>query len=170
MFVNLSTKKFFLNMKNKTIIFIASSGGHLTQLLNLSPLFKCNRSFLITEFDESTAKIDYENLKVYYLPETRKLHLLKYLWGNFKSLILSVQYFFQIKPDVVISTGAGICVYMCYMAKLFNKKVIFIETFAAIDGKSKAGKLIYPIADRFYIQWENMKKYYPKSIFKGTLY
>lgn len=157
-------------MKKVKVVFLASSGGHLTQLLNLAPSFEMFDSYLITEKDVSTSHISYKNLKVYYLPETRKNSLKKYLLGNVKSLFFSIKYFFKIKPDVIISTGAGISVYMCYLAKLLRKKVIFIETFAAIQGKSMAGKLIYPIADRFYIQWESMKKFYPKANFKGTLY
>lgn len=157
-------------MKKIKVIFIASSGGHLTQLLNLAPAFEKFDSFLITEKDISTSKIHYNDLKVFYLPETRKNSIFKYIFENVKSLLFSIYYFFKIRPNVVISSGAGICVYMCYLAKLFHRKVIFIETYAALQGKSKAGKLIYPIADRFYVQWESMKKYYPKAIFKGTLY
>lgn len=157
-------------MKKIKVVYIASSGGHLTQLLNLSPSFDKFESYLITEKDISTSNIHYDSLKVYYLPETRKNNIFKYIAGNFESLLISIFYFYKIKPDVIISTGAGISVYICYLAKLLKKKVVFIETFAAIQGKSKAGKLIYPIADRFYIQWESMKKYYPKAIFKGTLY
>ncbi|MBM6962070.1 polysaccharide biosynthesis protein [Bacteroides caecigallinarum] len=156
--------------KEKKIVFIASSGGHLTQLLQLKPLFKDYDSYLITEKDISTSVLTIDGAKVLYFTPTRKNKLIEYLWGNFKSLLSSIKYFFIIKPDVVISTGAGVCVYFCYLAKLFGKKIIFIETYAAIQGKSGAGKLIYPIADRFYVQWESMKKFYPKSIYKGTLY
>lgn len=157
-------------MSKLKVMFISSSGGHLTQILNLSPLFDIYDSYLITEYDISTSSIRYDKLKVSYFPETRKNNIFKYVINNIRTMVLTIKYFFLINPDIIISTGAGISVYMCYLAKLFKKKIIFFETFAAIKGKSSAGRLIYPIADRFYIQWESMKDYYPKAIFKGTLY
>lgn len=158
--------------RQKRIIFIASSGGHLTQLLQLNPLFEEYNSFLITEKDKSTSDLEerFKDIKLYYLPETRKNNFIKYFLGNLYSLLLSIKYFIEIKPDFIISTGAGISVYIIYLAKIFGKKIIFIETYAALKGKSGAGKLIYPIANQFYVQWEFMKKLYPNAIFNGTLY
>lgn len=156
--------------KKKKVIFIASSGGHLTQLLQLKPLFTDYDSYLITERDASTSALIVDGAKVLFFSPTRKNKILEYLLGNLKALLLSVKYFFSIKPDVVVSTGAGISVYICYLAKSFGRKIIFIETYAAIRGKSGAGRMVYPIADRFYVQWESMKHLYPKSIYKGTLY
>ena len=72
--------------------------------------------------------------------------------------ILSLIYFLRIRPSVVVTTGAHTGVFMCYIAKLFRKKVIYIETFANIHTKSMSGKLVYPIADMFIVQWESMLK------------
>lgn len=162
-----------MNLNKKKVVFIASSGGHLTQLLQLSSLFPEFDSYLITEKDTSTSDliIRYKgSVQVLYMPETRKNHMMAYLKGNIISLLLSIKYFWSIKPDIVISTGAGISVYLTYLSKLFGKKIVFIETYAAIKKKSMAGRLIYPIADKFYIQWESLKKIYPKGIYKGSLY
>ena len=71
--------------------------------------------------------------------------------------------------DVVIATGAHTTVPICYIAKLFGKKVIFIETFANITTKTLSGKLVYPIADLFLVQWEEMLKLYPNAKYRGGL-
>ena len=76
----------------------------------------------------------------------------------------------KIKPDVVITTGAHTAVAMCYIAKPFRKKIIYIETFANLESKTLTGRLIYPIADVFIVQWENMLKLYPKAIYIGGVY
>lgn len=49
------------------------------------------------------------------------------------------------------------------------KKVIFIETFANITTKTLSGKLVYPIADLFLVQWEEMLELYPKAKYRGGL-
>ena len=49
-------------------------------------------------------------------------------------------------------------------------RVIFIETFANRTSGTVAGKLVYPIADTFVVQWEEMHKVYPKSVCWGWIY
>ena len=48
---------------------------------------------------------------------------------------------------------------------MFGKKVIYIETYANITKRTLAGKIVYPISDLFIVQWEEMKKFYPRAIF-----
>lgn len=76
----------------------------------------------------------------------------------------------RIRPQVIVTTGTHTAVPMCYLAKLFGKKVIFIETFANSKTKTKAGSMVYPIADVFIVQWESMLKLYPKAILGGWIY
>ena len=36
--------------------------------------------------------------------------------------------------------------------------------------KTATGRLIYPISDKFVVQWESMKKLYPKADFGGWIF
>ena len=94
--------------------------------------------------------------------------LIKFIfpWNCLKSLY----FFFKIKPDVIITTGSHTAVPMCYIAKIFRKKVIYIETFANMNTKTLAGRMVYPIADMFIVQWESMLKLYPKAVYGGSIY
>ena len=58
---------------------------------------------------------------------------------------------------------------MCYLGKIFGSKIIYIETFANINKKTATGRLIYPIADLFLVQWEEMLELYPKAKYRGGL-
>ena len=33
-----------------------------------------------------------------------------------------------------------------------------------------SGKLVYPIADMFVVQWESMLKLYPKAVYGGWIF
>jgi hypothetical protein len=59
---------------------------------------------------------------------------------------------------------------MCCIGKLFGSKIIYIETFANMYTKTVTGKLLYPIADLFIVQWDSMKKLYPNSVDGGWIY
>ena len=45
-----------------------------------------------------------------------------------------------------------------------------IETFANKNKKTATGRLIYPIADLFIVQWKEMLKLYPKATYGGSIY
>lgn len=53
---------------------------------------------------------------------------------------------------------------------MLGKKVIYVESFAKLDSKSVTGEMVYPFADYFFVQWEEMKRVYPKAIYHGTVY
>ena len=56
------------------------------------------------------------------------------------------------------------------MGRLFGRKVIYIETIANIHTPSVSGKLMYKIANEFYIQWEELLEVYPNAIVGGCLF
>ena len=76
----------------------------------------------------------------------------------------------MIRPDVIVTTGTHTAVPMCYIAHLFKKKVIWIETFANSKTGTEAGKMVYKIADTFIVQWDSMKEVYPKAIVGGSIF
>ncbi|WP_337444156.1 PssD/Cps14F family polysaccharide biosynthesis glycosyltransferase [Bacillus coahuilensis] len=75
-------------------------------------------------------------------------------------------------PDVIVTTGAGFVIPTCVFARLFRKKVIYIETFAKMNEPSKAGVFIYKynIANLFLVQHKKCLEYYPKAVYGGWIY
>jgi UDP-N-acetylglucosamine:LPS N-acetylglucosamine transferase len=93
-------------------------------------------------------------------------YIFKFIYNFIKSFIL----FVKIRPKVIVTTGPHTAVVMCYIAKIFRRKIIFIETFANSKSKTLSGKLVYPIADTFIVQWESMLNLYPKAIYGGWIF
>ena len=155
----------------KKILFISSTGGHLTELLQLKPMFLQYEYQLVTEKTKSNINLkDTYGDKIKFLPYGTKEHLLKYLFVFIFNWIKSFSIFLKFKPDFVITTGTHTAVPMCYIAHFFKKKVIYIETFANSQTPTKAGKIIYPISDVFIVQWESMLVHYPNAIFGGWIF
>lgn len=151
----------------KKICFIASTGGHFEQIMMLKPLMDKYESFIITEqTDYSVVKGD---RKVYYLKQINR-HEKKFVFKIIYNGIKSLEIFVKERPDIVISTGALATIPMCLIAKLFRKKLVFIESFAKVNSATLTGKLLYKFADQFYVQWEDMLNIYPKAIYKGGIY
>ena len=156
-----------LKKNNKKLCFAASSGGHFEQILMLKPLMDKYDSFLITEKTEYKAEVKGE--KMYYLRQVNRrewLFPLEMLGNAFKSLFI----FIKECPDVVITTGVLAMIPMCLLAKLFRKKLIYIESFAKVKSANETGKLMYKFADQFYVQWPQMREIYPNAIYLGGIY
>lgn len=152
------------------VLFISSTGGHLNELLQLKRTMKKYDSYLITEKTKSTIGLKSEfKDKIYYMKYGSKSHL-SYIYIFPYNCIKSLIYFIKIRPKVVVTTGAHTSVFMCYLAKLFRRKVIYIETFANIHSKSMSGRLVYPIADMFIVQWKSMLEIYPKAVYGGWIF
>lgn len=149
------------------ICFISSSGGHFEQIMMLKPLMHKYDSFVVTE--KTNYSVSNENISFYYLNQVNR-HEVKFLWYMIINSLRTLKIFFKEKPDVVISTGALATIPMIIIAKLFRKKVIFIESFAKINSPTLTGKLVYKFADQFYVQWDSLKEFYPDAICKGGIY
>ena len=154
----------------KNVLFISSEGGHLHELRQLN--IKKYNYYIVTEKTEATKSLheEYDDGKVEYLAyETRKRPF-RYFFVLIYNFFKSLKIFFKFKPEVIVTTGTHTAVEMCYIAKIFRSKVIWIETFANRHSKTLAGRLVYPIADTFVVQWTEMKEIYPKSVYWGSIY
>ncbi|MGE7605373.1 PssD/Cps14F family polysaccharide biosynthesis glycosyltransferase [Peribacillus frigoritolerans] len=149
------------------ICFAASSGGHLEQLMMLFPLMNKHDSFILTE--RTQYNFNSKNLKAYDVTQINRREK-TFIIKLFILIIESFVIFFKEKPDAVISTGALATVPICLLAKLFRKKLIFIESFSKISSPTITGRIMYRVADLFLIQWEELKKFYPNAIYGGGIY
>ena len=155
----------------KKVLFISSTGGHLSEMMQLKKMFKSYDYNIITEKTKSniSLKNKYKE-RIDFLVYGTKDHMLTYpfklLYNCFKSLYL----YLKIHPDYIITTGAHTAGPMCLIGKIFGSRVIYIETFANINTKTITGRMLYPVADRFIVQWPSMKKIYNNSIDGGWIY
>lgn len=151
----------------KKVCFIASSGGHFEQLMMLKPLMKKYDSFIVTEkTNYSVSNLEFNTYYLHQVNRREKSFIFRMIGNSLKTLKILISE----RPDVVISTGALATIPMCLFGKIFGKKIIFIESFAKVNSQTLTGKLVYRFADRFYVQWEDMKQFYPNAICKGGIY
>ena len=153
----------------KRVMFISSVGGHLTQLLELKSIFKDYNYVLVTEKTEVTKDMKSKYNMNYLLYGSRE-YLLSYIFKFSFNVLKSFYLFFKYRPNVIVTTGAHTAVPMCYIGRLFGKKIIFIESYAKRTSPTLSGRLVYPIANTFVVQWETMLEFYPKAKYWGGIY
>lgn len=147
------------------ICFITSSGGHLTHLMQLKEWWKDKERIWVTFDKEDSRSILKEERKYWcYFPTNRNIKNL------IKNTFLAIKILRKERPDIIISTGAAPAIPFFYLGKIFGSKVVYIEVYDRIDKPTITGKIIYPIADLFILQWEEQKKFYPKGEMLGGLF
>lgn len=147
----------------KKVCLVSASGGHFEQLNCLKPLLGKYEGFMVTEKTKFSVKADYFVIQTGFGDPgwiKNTFILFKEVWRIWR----------KEKPDVVISTGTYIALPFMVMCKIYQRKLIYIETFAHVTNTTKAGRIMYRFADLFIYQWPELKKYYPKGVYGGSIY
>ena len=150
----------------KKICFICSSGGHLAELLPIGKKLGKNHDHFWITFKNPMTTHTLKNEKLYLVhdPIRNPLIFIKLIFHSFWIYVGE-------RPDIVISTGAGMAVPFCIISKLFGKRLIFIESFCRTESPSLSGKVLYRFADKFYVQWkQNLKHFGEKAQHLGSVY
>lgn len=149
-----------------------AEGGHLDEMLSVSESYENFDYFFITT-KAPTTEFLIKKFRVYYLRHqyNTSWQFAIYVREFFLLVLLIPKIFFVLvkeKPDVVISTGGGCTIPLCYMGKCMGIKIIYVESLARINSPSGTGRIIYPIADLFLVQWREMLKFYKNAKFWGN--
>lgn len=143
---------------------ICSSGGHLLLLHLLKDFWSQHDRFWVTFRKEDAISL-LENERVYwaYFPTNRNI------FNLFRNSWIALKILFKEKPELIVSSGAGVAIPFFFIGKLLRKKTVFIEAYERIDNPSLTGRLVYRFTDLFILHWEEQKAFYPKGVVLGEL-
>jgi len=141
-----------------------TSDSHELLLIQLEKAWQGKPHYFVS--DKRLNAIDLAKTEKVYFVTCPRRNPLKTLVNLFQSLKI----FLTERPAFVISTGADTAIASCLIAKLFRKKVVFIESFCRIKQASLSGKIMYRFSDLFLVQWKQNKKFFPKAEYAGSVF
>lgn len=137
------------------ILMVASFGGHFIQLRRLYKQMLneelCENVEIIFAVTEENVKVD--GRQVLFLTNIHRGSGIKKILG---AIAKSYHILKKSNPDVVISTGALPGLIMCFSAKLFSKKVIWLDSMANYQKLSFSGRVARFFCDVCLTQWEHL--------------
>lgn len=144
------------------IALVCTHGGHLTETLQVWEAFKAFDPFFVTH--SSARDEEVRALATAYfcrnIGERPYLLLWTFFWGLWILL--------RERPQVIFSTGAEIALPFFFWGKLMGIKTIFLESLCRVESPSRTGRLCYPLADEFWVQWPQIiQAYGPKARYHG---
>lgn len=147
------------------VLLVCSTGGHLDHLAVLRPWWSRYRRVWVT-FDKADARsvLAEEEVVWAYHPTTRNIPNL------IRNLFVAGRTLRRFRPDVVVSSGAGVAFPFFLLAKLFGAATVYLEVYDRIDSATLTGRLCRPISDLFLVQWEAQRALYRNSQTVGQLF
>lgn len=146
------------------VLLVCSSGGHLVQLAQLRPWWESrSRSWVTFPGKDTESLLEGETVYTAHHPTTRNLP------NAMRNVFLAISLLRDIRPDAVVSTGAGVAFPFFLVAKLLRIRTVYLEVFDRVDLPTLTGRLCYPISDLFLLQWEEQVRNYPNGVVIGAV-
>lgn len=144
------------------LALICSSGGHLFEMYCIKSFWENKERFWISfPTDDAKALLENEEVLWAYFPTNRNITNLV------KNLVLAFRLLRKQRPDVILSTGAGVAVPFIVAGKLLRIRTIYLESIARNQQLSLSGRLIYPFVDKLLVQWPELARKYKKAEYRG---
>jgi UDP-N-acetylglucosamine:LPS N-acetylglucosamine transferase len=146
------------------VLLVCSSGGHLAQLARLRPWWeKHDRVWVTFPTADAISVLRGERVVWGYHPTTR----------NIPNLVRNTAVAWRVlrhyRPHLVVSTGAGIAFPFFVLGRILEVDTVYVEVFDRIDSATLTGRLCYPLADLFVLQWPEQLRFYPRGTVVGAL-
>lgn len=143
-----------------TVLLVCSMGGHLAEMRRLEAAFHGHRTVLVTYRSPVT-----QDLPEAYLLTNFRTNPLRYAWG----LVQAWRIFRRERPTMVVSTGSEIALPFFVVARACGVPAIFVESVARVRSLSGTGRLLLPLATRFYAQWPGLARQDARIRYVGGL-
>lgn len=149
---------------DRRVLLVGSSGGHLAQLWSLRPWWQhWQRTWVTFDTRDAVSLLEAEDAVWAHYPTTRHLpNLLR----NTALAWLTLR---RTRPDVVVSTGAGVALPFFVLARAMRIPTAYIEVYDRIDSATLTAKLCRPFTSLMCVQWEEQLQQYPTAQVLGPL-
>lgn len=129
-------------------LLICSPGGHLLQMLCLQPAWEgFDHTWVTLAAADSEHLLREERVVLAQGPTNRSIRAL------LANVALAWRLVRRERPEVILSTGAALAFPFFFVGKLFGSRLIYVESLTRIGRLSLTGRLVYPLADAFFVQW-----------------
>jgi beta-1,4-N-acetylglucosaminyltransferase len=154
-----------LTAPRRTVLLVASSGGHLLELLELADAFERQERHWIT-FDKPDARSLLSGERVTYAHHPTNRNVSNLL----RNTLLALRLVARLRPAAVVTTGAGVAVPFCYAGRAVGARVVYVESLARIDQLSLTGRLVRPVVNRLFVQWPELAERDPRAVYEGSIF
>lgn len=160
--------------KSIATLVVLGSGGHTAEMMQLTRKLSLGRykiTYVLARSDKtSIGKVEavlgraLSSHEVVQIPRSREVgqswatSILTTAYAGVSAFLLVV----QTQPSLVLANGPGTCLPICIAAfalraaGILDSRIVFCESFCRVQSLSLTGRLLYPMVDRFVVQWPQL--------------
>jgi UDP-N-acetylglucosamine:LPS N-acetylglucosamine transferase len=145
------------------ILLVACPGGHLLQMMALRPAWEdFETRWVSLRAADSTYLLDPSEVVFGHAPTARNIPNL------FRNAGLAWKTIREYKPDVILSTGAGLAVPFFVVGRLLGVRLVYVESFTRVQRPALTGRLVYPFSHAFFVQWPTTRRW-KRATYAGSI-
>lgn len=146
------------------VLLVCSPGGHLQQMLALKPAWDGNEVAWVTlPGADVDSLLREEEVTLGRSPTNRSV----------KNLVRNTALAWRLlrgrRPDAILSTGAGLAVPFFAIGWLLRIQRVYVESVTRTESLSLSGRLVYPLASRFFVQWPAVAERFSRAEYAGAV-
>lgn len=149
---------------SRRALLVCSPGGHLLEMLSLEPSW---RELEITWVTLPGADVEHlladRDVVLGHGPTNRSARNL------LRNLRLAWRVAREHRPDVILSTGAGLAIPFFVVGRLRRTRLVYVESLTRTRELSLTGRVVYPLASSFFVQWPQLAARRRRALYAGDL-
>lgn len=149
---------------SRTALLVCSPGGHLLQMLSLKPSWQeLDTAWVTLPGTDSEHLLAGADVTLAFGPTNRSPRNLA------RNLALAWRVVRARRPDVILSTGAGLAVPFFLAGRFHGCRLVYVESLTRTRSLSLSGRIVYPLASVFFVQWPGAARRRRKARYVGNL-
>jgi beta-1,4-N-acetylglucosaminyltransferase len=153
-----------IQWRQMRVLLVCSPGGHLQQMLALEPAWRGNeRAWVTLPGADVGSLLSGEEVTLAHSPTNRSIKNLV------RNTALAWRVLRRQRPEAVLSTGAGLAVPFFLIGRLLGVRLVYVESVTRTESLSLSGRLVYPLASRFFVQWPRVAERFRRAEYAGDV-
>lgn len=146
------------------VLLVCSPGGHLQQMLALRPAWEgFERAWATLPSADVSYLLREERVTLAHGPTNRSAR------NAVRNLAVAWRVIRRHRPDAILSTGAGIAVPFFIVGRLLGVRLVYVESVTRTESISLSGRMLYPLASRFFAQWPESAESLRRAEYAGAV-
>ena len=142
-------------VETRRTCWVDSPGGHLAELRRATEGILFTNCYHVTYASDRAP--DPNATRTWLICHPRRS-----VWRTLVNAAQSLLILLRERPEIVVSTGADVAAASLILGKLLGARILFIETGGTLT-PSLTGRLVYPFADLFMVQWPEKLAAFPRA-------
>jgi UDP-N-acetylglucosamine:LPS N-acetylglucosamine transferase len=146
------------------LLLVCNPGGHFSTMMSLKKFWSAHEREWVTYRHFDTERLEGREIVHWVIKQEARE-----FWRACVNSVHALQIVHKSRPDLILSTGAGLAVPFVVAGKLFGIQTVFIESISRAYELSLSGKILYNLVDELYVQWPECTERNPRAQYRGVV-